>query len=185
MLKSYWKDPVWSAVIAAGVVAAAGAIGTYLLDWWPTIGKALAEVIDFVLDRSSIPNWLIGVMAICTLLILLVLVGAAWNAIRPSRKANLTWLTYTSDSFFGVRWRWKYINNAVGELTTFCPNCDYQVFPEDASAYSAIDRIAFRCDSCQRELATFNESYSALKSKVERFIHQKIRNGTWNSHVGT
>jgi len=29
------------------------------------------------------------------------------------------------------------------------------------------------------QLGNFDESYHLLESKVERFIHQKIRSGTW------
>ena len=87
---------------------------------------------------------------------------------------------YTEDNFFGLRWRWNYGNGQLSTLTTYCPHCDYQVFPANASAYRAIDRIQFHCDSCSAQLGEFEESWDALENKARRFVQQKLRNGTWS-----
>jgi len=184
--KSIWKDPVWSAVIATALVALATAIGTYFFNYWPTIGNWFGAVSDFLTSRTNVANWLLGLLglfALCTLFILGLL---AWVATRPSDHSNPlpSWQTYTTDTFFGLRWRWQYVGGVIERLTTYCPSCDYQIFSEPTNSYTAFDRIGFKCDCCHRQLGTFDESYQSLESKVERFIHQKIRSGTWEIQKG-
>lgn len=180
MLGKLWKDPVWGAVIAAGIVAVLGTVGTYFLDLWPTIGRYIAGIYETAQKPNGLPNWafwLLVLTAIPTLLLALVLV---WQAIAPG-SSPASWRAYLDDHFVGLRWRWKYFSDGtLGDVHSFCPHCDFQVFPRHASSYSAVDRIAFFCDACNRSLATFDESYEELESKIRRFIQQKVRNGTWS-----
>src|SRR6266446_2741647 len=56
MLKKIWRDPVWSKVIATGILggilALVGAIYSESQGWFPTIGQWIAS-------ESKIPNWLL------------------------------------------------------------------------------------------------------------------------------
>lgn len=185
MLKAVWKDPVWSAVIAAGIVAAAGLVATYALDLWPAIGAWARSAWIAAGQLSQAPNWLVWVLALVALPTVLAVIALGWLALRPEQQAS-TWRTYTQDEFLGLRWRWNYF--ASGNLEDplpFCPGCDYQVHPHHASAYAAVDRIGFYCDSCSRNLPTFEESFDSLQSKVRRFIQQRIRTGDWKSPSAT
>src|SRR4029077_5592387 len=87
------------------------------------------------------------------------------------------WGSYTSDSFFGLKWRWRYENGAIQGLLPFCPHCDYQIFPDNTSPFAS--RVDFNCDSCKRNLGTLPETWASLESKVTRFIQQKLRSGAW------
>jgi hypothetical protein len=185
MWKTLWKDPVWSAVIAAVVVAIAGAVGTYLLDLWPAIGNFLSTAVDYILSSSLIPNWVLGLLALLILPTVFILVVVVWDSFSPRAEQAPDWRSYTSDSFLGLRWRWQYLSGSISNLHTFCPHCDYQVFPKNASAFMAVDRISFNCDYCHQNLGAFDESYASIESKIERFIQQKIRNGTWNIQSST
>lgn len=179
MLKSLWKDPVWSAVIASSLVATAGAGGTYLLGLWPTITSAAGLAWNFLLTSTAVPNWLLILIGIAVIPTLLLVVAGIWTLLTRGRPDQGTWADYTSDKFFGLRWRWRYVAGSIDRLNTFCPHCDYQVFPHNASGFAAVYRIGFKCDSCHRSLGEFEEGVGSLESKVERFIQQKIRNGTW------
>ena len=95
---------------------------------------------------------------------------------KPEQSA---WRSYTTDCFFGLRWRWQYgVSGRVEKLLCFCPRCDYQVYPVNVSPYAIVDEIAFSCDSCGSNLATLQESPVSLADKVIRTIHQKIRRTT-------
>src|SRR5450755_704308 len=185
MLKTLWKDPVWSKVISAVILAAASAAGTYALNWWPIIGNLATRAGAFGAATSNVANWLLGVLALMALPALLLVITLAWIWVRPTKQDARNWRAYVSDEFFGLRWQWQYSGGVMSDMYTFCPHCDFQVYPESASAYSAVDRIVFRCESCHHELGVFDESYGSLENKAKRFAQQKIRNDTWSIPSGT
>lgn len=179
MLKRLWKDPVWSAVIAAAVLAAAGAVGTYLLDLWPVISQFFASLARTAGEPSQLPTWLFWLVTAFAIPTVVALVALMWSVVRPA-ESMATWRTYTEDFFLGLRWRWKYFDDGgLRDVVPFCPHCDFQVFPHHASSFVAVERIGFHCDSCGRDLPTFEESYESLESKIHRFIQQRLRRGSW------
>jgi len=183
MLKSIWKDPVWSAVIASAILGVGGAVGTFLLGLWPSIGRWFVDVWTLGGQPSQLANWVVWLSALLSVPTLLFLVALIWTAVRPSQKvADESWRAYTEDEFLGLRWRWDYSpSGRLEHPAPFCPTCDYQVFPHHASAFNVIERIGFHCDSCGRNLPEFDESFDSLSNKVERFIQQKLRTGTWKT----
>ena len=52
MFKKLWKDPVWSKVIATGLIALIASAGVYLLGWLPTLIDVLAKFWNFVIASS-------------------------------------------------------------------------------------------------------------------------------------
>jgi hypothetical protein len=178
-LKAIWNDPVWSKVISAGILALIALGGTYFLNWWPAIGSSFSAGLTYVLARSSFPNWLLGLLGLLAVPTVLLAGVLAWQVFFPPQSKQ-PWIAYTSDIFYNLRWRWHYNRDAsMSRLITFCPHCDFQVFPANASGYAFIDRIFFRCESCARDLGVFDESYESLESKAESFAQQKLRNGSW------
>ena len=81
-----------------------------------------------------------------------------------------------SDEFLGIRWRWRYYGNQgdVDEIHSFCPVCDYEVFPTNIPGC-----VLFRCESCGRDLRSFDMTHADLISRVIRLIQQKLRSGSW------
>jgi len=180
LLKRVWTDPVWSKVIAGVILAVGAAVGTYLLDWWPSIGNGLKKGYEFAGLSTAVRNWLLGVLILLALPAVLLAGVAIWMRVFPSQDGGSDWRFYTSDTFFGLRWRWRYLSDGgIHDVCTFCPRCDYQVYAANVSPYQVVDRIGFRCDSCGGQLAEFDESVRSLEDKVTRFIQQKLRNGTW------
>lgn len=180
MFKKLWHDPVWSKVIAGVILAVGATVATYFLNWWSVIGEFVSQCITFALASTSTPNWFLFVLVLLALPVVILFGVRVWEKIFPSQSSPPSWRTYTTDFFFGLRWRWTY--GSGGEIYnahTFCPHCDFQVFPRDVSSYSVIDHIAFHCESCDCYLGEFQESLASLESKTERFIQQKIRNGSW------
>ncbi|MCL7713402.1 hypothetical protein [Stenotrophomonas mori] len=181
MIRSIWKDPVWSAVIAAGVIAIAGFVGNYFFGYWPKVTSLAASTWGFLTASSYVSHWVLGLLFLGVAPTILLLLAGAWTLVRRESGTSASWENYTADQFFGLRWRWRYVDGHISNLNSFCPNCDFQVFPYQASSYNFIDRIGFSCDSCKSSLGEHDESHAQLKSKVERFIQQKVRNGTWDS----
>lgn len=179
MIKVLWKDPVWGAVIAAGIIGAVGLASTYVLDLWPVIAAYLMDVFTFMRKSSPLPNWLLVILVIATIPSFIIVVALILQAIRSPDHQTPTWESYTSDTFFNLRWRWRYDDGEISRLNSFCPRCDFQVFPVNASAFRAVDRIAFKCDSCHANLTEIDDSYELFANKVRRFIQQKIRNDSW------
>lgn len=177
MLGRIWKDPVWSAVIAAGVVPAL----TYLLGWWPRIFEFATLGWQFLFESSALPNWLLGIAGLLIITTVVFWGALLWSEFGATAQSPSDWRRYREDEFFGLRWRWRwsYSANRIDELRTFCPHCDFQVFAREDSPWDALDRISFSCDSCHSKLREFPESYRSLESKTERFIQQKVRNGSW------
>lgn len=185
-LKKLWHDPVWSKVIAGVILAAGAAIGAYFLNWWSAIGTFFASAGDFARAPTSIPNWGLLILGLLSLPTVVLLSALAWQAVYPQKSTPLSWRTYTTDIYFGLRWRWRYLDDGlIYDTHTFCPHCDFQVYAQDVSSYRFIDHIAFHCDSCGRHLGEFQESPASLENKTKRFIQQKIRNGSWLAPSGT
>lgn len=181
MVKKLWNDPVWSKVIAGVILAAGATIGAYFLNWWPNIGRFIKKGYELAFLSTNVPNWLLGLMSILSLPVILIAAALIWEKIHPKEtKKGPEWLSYRSDIYFNLRWRWNYFEDGnIFDLHTFCPHCDFQVFPHNASSFRMIDRIGFRCDSCGRNLGEMDESPDSLQNKVKRFIQQKLRNGFW------
>lgn len=180
IVKRVWSDPVWSKVIATLIIAAAAAAGSYFLDWWPTIGGALTEAYRFLQASTTLPNWALILGGISSLPSVLLVGALLRHWLWDSDSQSPSWQSYVSDIYFDLRWRWKYLDDGnIYDVHTFCPHCDYQVFAGHVSPYRMIDHIGFKCDSCGRKLAEFQDSYESLENKTKRFIQQKLRNGTW------
>ncbi|HCG9194178.1 MULTISPECIES: hypothetical protein [Vibrio harveyi group] len=184
MIGKIWKDPVWSKIIATGLLALFGAISTYFLDWWPSIKLVFVKGFNYLLNTSEIPNWLIGIMGVCTVITIIVLLLIVKEIFLPS-SGNKTWKSYTCDKFFGLEWHWTFGSNGgeIYNLYSCCTRCQYQVFPQYASSYAAVDSISYKCDSCGSEVGPFSESNEEIESKVRRFIQQKLRTGKWDSET--
>lgn len=171
---------MWAAVIATVISAILGGAGTYVLGLWPSMLNWARFAWNFVIATTSVSHWILGVLGLCAALVTIAVVAAIWTSITGRRSP---WARYRDDNFFGLRWRWTYVGGTIDRIHTFCPKCDFQVFPHDASSYSVIDRICFKCDGCGADLGSFDETYDSLESKATRFVQQKIRNGTWANPI--
>jgi hypothetical protein len=121
MWKKIWTDPVWSKVISAAILGIVGLAGSYVLNWWPAIGAWLAGALAFSASQSLVPHWAIGLVVLLALPTVLLVLIAAWGRIFPGSDEKPNPLTYTSDVFFGIRWRWSFSGHYMSDLHTFCP----------------------------------------------------------------
>lgn len=184
MIKKVWNDPVWSKVIATAIVAVVGVVASFAWGWWPPIGRTIAQAYDYLGSSTEVSNWLILVLALLALFAVAFISVLVWIRFAPTTADAPTWKDYTKDEFFGLKWRWRYrADDTIGDICTFCPICDFQVFPRPARPYpnNQGSSITYDCDGCGEHLADVAEDPNALENKVERSIQQKIRAGTWAS----
>jgi hypothetical protein len=177
VLTKFSRHPVWSNVIAGLIVAGILAVAASTLNWWPTILRAVTAAYYFLGARTPVVNWLLGLLILIALMFVGVIVAIA---IAPaSRPPTPSVQDYTKDTFENLVWRWRYnVHGGIYDLTSFCPHCDFQVYPK-RSPYLAGSQSVYNCASCGRWLGVFNEPVDDLHDRVARLIEQKIRNGTW------
>jgi hypothetical protein len=89
--KEIWRDPVWSKVISAAIIAIAAVVGTFLLALFSQpVSTGLAHGWTYVAADAMVPRWLLG------LLILSALATAVWIAIITSYSGGGTWTKSTA-----------------------------------------------------------------------------------------
>jgi hypothetical protein len=118
-MKNIWKDPVWSKVIAGGILA----ILIYLIDFWPLIWKSTIYIVNLLKISIPIPIWLL-IVVVPTLLIAVPLL----KYFRPNGEPRFT--KYTYDNIFDINWSWRWIppgahrsSYQLSDLTARCPTC--------------------------------------------------------------
>ena len=190
VLKKVWHDPVLSKVIAAGMCAAIPWFVNYLFHLWSwsvqfeKLRKVLGGTWAFLLSATPISHWLIGLGGLIVLLVVLMSMRSVVIAKGSQAEGRLDWYRYTTDIFFGIRWRWKY--EPSGEPTNpicFCPRCDCQLLAHNVGAYSGIDRTAFHCVSCDATVEEIGESLENVEQKVSLLIQKNLRTGAWAGQV--
>jgi uncharacterized membrane protein YhaH (DUF805 family) len=190
LLKRIWNDPVWSKVIAGGILTILALIASYFLNLWHYIADFLKPATGLFVylwelksSTTAVTNWLLAVIVIFALCTLFNVIGLAVNRVRSAEKPEITWQSYREDLFYNIRWRWGYVNNRLADLRSYCANCDYQIFPKRSDRFD--DNIHYDCESCNSLLQTFDEPYPQIESKIARFIEQKIRNEKWREIVSS
>lgn len=177
--KGTWHDPVWSKVISGIILFALGVVGSYFLKWWPSIGRSVVSVWNFLGAKTPVWNWL---LIVSTIWITLTFIEARLASDTAKKRAAPP--PYTSDEFFGVRWRWHYAGREITGLHCLCLKCGLQIYFGNASFYDVIPRVASRCDDCGREVGPFDGDYEALESRVIRLIHRNLRDARAKTATG-
>jgi len=178
-LKKLWSDPVWSKVIAAGIIIILTAAISGFTGFWPTIAIVASAVWSWLTSTIAIPIWLLFVLSICTAVALLVSVLLVVSILRDNSVSEPTSHSYTTDEFFNIRWRWSYMGGGtIYDLYSFCTKCDYQVFPFDTMVYSRFGS-KYKCGDCGEDLGTFAKDQHEVEQEIKLLIQRKIRNGEW------
>jgi hypothetical protein len=195
MFKKVWHDPVWSKVISGLILSALAWAGIHF-GWWTVVSKvarsAARWVFALLTGTSPIPHWLIGLAGFMVLLafVILGLAVAATHSGSESAFARIIppppWLSYTTDTFYKVRWRWTY--RAGGEMTVpvcFCPRCDCQLVAHNRGRVPGMDTTAFHCPACDGYIHEVDKPIDYIEQTVALFIQKKIRNNTWAGRDST
>ena len=95
------------------------------------------------------------------------------------KTSKLDYTTYTEDSVYGAKWKWKWHKNQITNLQCYCPNCSSVLVYDDTSSntrYTDVSKTDFICESCKSKLITSihggnkNYAFNAVKREIERRI---------------
>ena len=186
-LANFWKDPVFSGLIAG--------VGTLLVvnhftdffNWlWNKTTYVGNAVFSWMNEPSEIPKWVLLLLCIwfaCSLIFICLVFYA--NREEPSQEAS--WLDYKEDDFFNLKWRWQYVDNAVSYMNCFCPRCDFQILPRNGSDFKQgriIDISEFACDSCNFVVHRNKSAYDVQEEAI-RHVQRNLRTGDWKLAVSS
>jgi hypothetical protein len=184
MILKIWKDPVWSKVIATGIITVIASLYLYWQYGWLIIKNEAQNAYNFILSSTATPNWLLAIMAIPALLFIFAFAILLKNILTNSKPLKNSYKNYVSDDFFGLKWIWSYYGDgSISNLHSLCPHCDYQVLAKNISSYYAVPKLAFECDECNYSAGVFKGDYSELEQKVKLKIQKNLRTNEWKNKV--
>jgi hypothetical protein len=147
------------------VVVIVALIGGYFLGLWSTLAGWLSSLWYFLTESTLVPNWLLGLFAICAIIV------AGWlgASLRPRRRSPIT----TQDNFFNIRWRWSYDpSGRVQDLTPYCLRCGYRLILKDVGRNLPAGRYECRCEQCGTIACEIDCSIEEFESRVLQRIHE-------------
>jgi hypothetical protein len=116
-----------------------------------------------------VPNWLLGLFAMCAIIV----AGLLGAALRPRRQVERPHQIHAQDNFFNIKWRWSYdASGTVQKLTPYCRHCDHQLVLKNLGGYRVIDRYECRCDHCGVLACELDCSIEEFEGRVLRRIDQ-------------
>lgn len=157
-----WKDPVWSKVIAAVIIAAAGAVYSLVKSWLNDSGS-LEESFKTVFSYQ-VNIWL----AIAVLMTVLIIAGII-KKIR-GRKNQIPVPPFVDDftrcMYQNQIWKWRWVWSPtykfyyVTDLNIECPNCHEGVLD--------LEYMNYRCPKCNAsyEFAWINGNPEGVKKQI-------------------
>mgnify|MGYP000388442698 CR=1 FL=1 len=175
-----WKDPVWSKVISTGIITSIGILISYLAGWLPIFLNFIKDIWAWLFQTTDIAHWLLILISIpCALVFYVVFL---W--LKSLSATEQSFESYISDNFFGLKWRWSYYYEGKisgDDVHCFCPSCDHQLFPQDASSYRVAPEFRYDCPDCGYSIGVIEDDYNQLRHKVILKVQKNIRTGKWKN----
>lgn len=141
----------------------------YLLGLWSELAWALGGLWYLLVDSTPVPNWLLGIFALCALIV------AGWlgASLRPSRASARRSPISSQDIFFNIRWRWSHgPSGRVQDLASYCLRCGERLVLKDVAANRPAARYECRCDRCGMVACEIDCSIEEFEKRVLDQIHQ-------------
>lgn len=182
-VRTAWRDPVLSKVIATAIAAVAGASFLSVGRLWGELIDLFASIWRYLNSTQQVQIWVILIM-IC---LSGMSVGTSFcRAAAFLRKRYAPWRSYTSDLIEDLDWRWTYDGQGqIRDLSAFCPVCNYQLRPKESTELGFF-ATRFRCDYCgdDSDIVAFKgEAKMDVLDRITRMIHRSIRTGDYRSVI--
>lgn len=140
----------------------------YFLGLWSDLGGWLNDLRHFLAASTLVPNWLLGIFAICAI----VVAGLLGAGLRPTRARRPSPIS-TQDNFFNIRWRWSYdASGGVQDLTPYCLRCGNRLVLKHLGNAQPGDRYECRCDRCGAVACEIDCSVEEFENRVLSKIHE-------------
>ena len=146
-------------------VTVAVVVAGYFLGLWSDLASWLDGLWHLLAASTLVPNWLLGLFAICAVIV------AGWlgAALRPRRRSPIS----TQDNFFNIRWRWSYdASGSIQDLTPYCLRCGHRLVLKDIGRTLPADRYECRCDRCGTVACEIDCTVEEFESRVLQRIHE-------------
>jgi predicted RNA-binding Zn-ribbon protein involved in translation (DUF1610 family) len=172
--KKLWRDQVFSKVISDRIIAIVGSLSLgAVVYWWKEFIRILGVAWNFLGDSTSVPNWLIGLLSFCALLVLL---GLLVLILTTLKKTCPDFRTYNTDVIYNVRWNWQYDSyGRIRSVLPFCPACGYQITPIPEESYRVTTAVIFSCPHCGGFEEKVEESFEEIEEHIVKVIQLKLR----------
>ncbi len=158
--------PVRGKIVVPAIIAALAA--AYFTGLWSLLGQWFTALWYLLSESTLVPNWLLGIFAICALIV----AGLLGAGLRPTRQARRPSQIHAQDNFFNIKWRWSYdASGGVQELTPYCRHCDNQLVLKKLGRH-APDRYECRCDHCGALACELDCSVEEFEARVLNRIDQ-------------
>lgn len=169
-LRTIWKDPVWSKVIATGILII---IGYVLKDYnfrnlfllistlLPWLDQSITIKIYYIFGMIFIPA-LFGVY-----------IGRARN--NHSVVKEPSWKIIDMDRNFGINWRWENISfEKVKNIRPFCQKCDFELKTKGPTSHY-VQFVCFNCH-CPIKLIckSYNETIDLVRKRAQHIHRQAL-----------
>lgn len=183
MRKSARQLGFWGTVAAGVLASVLGAAALSATSWGAmACGWLLASsrpVISHLRGTSELPNW--GVYLLALISAHAVIARARRLTMPNSPSVD----SYNQDDFFGVRWRWSFIDGHPLSPWAFCPRCDTQLVYSHVGSTYGVDGMStvLHCETCGADVHRHRGDKDYLVASVVRQIDRKIRNGEWRAAI--
>lgn len=161
-IKNIWKDPVWSKVIAAAIIAVAGALYS-LVKSWLNENVSLEEAFKIVFS-FQVNLWL----AIAVVIMVLIIVGVIKKIKTNKQRVPVPPFVndFTRGMYQNQVWKWRWVWSPthkfyyVTDLNIECPNCHDGVLD--------LEHMNYRCPKCNAsyEFAWINGNPEGVKKQI-------------------
>ena len=153
--------------VAAAIIVVL-AVG-YVIGLWSLLGEWLGALWYLLAASTLVPNWLLGIFAMCAIII----AGMLGASLRPTRQAAPPAQVHAQDTFFNIKWRWSYDEQArVQKPTPYCLRCDHPLVMKNVGSYGSVDRYECRCDHCGALACEIDCSLEEFERRVLQRIDQ-------------
>lgn len=175
LIKKVWKDPVWSKVISAGILALFVWLG-YQFDF---IRNDKTIFFEFFQQEVKIQVWIVFLILIINIVLLFLSVRYILTLYKVDE--DDLFHSYCYDKILGLTWRWDYSTiDQIINLHSFCPNCDFQLIKKMDKGFLY---YSDHCSGCGFELTSDIVNSRRFEENVILKIQQKIRNSEWKTVV--
>lgn len=163
-----------AAAILTGVAQIQGWIN--LADCWMFAKTTFAGFLLWLTYKTSVPNWLLIPLSFALLAWIAVLTIAAATRRRQAASRSFSPYDYTTDTFFGLRWRW--CDSGPYDIVPFCSACDLQIDPVRSGSYLSVAPLRFYCKLCDSvlyEVGHGDTDLDDLQREVTLLIQRDVR----------
>ena len=136
---------------------------------WSTLSAWVAGMGRFLAASTEVPNWLLGLFALCAVIV------AGWlgASLRPQRARPRGAPISSEETFFNIRWRWSYEESgAVRDLTPHCLRCGHRLVLQDLDHRPPVRRYECRCERCGSVACEIDCPVEEFEQRVLQRIHE-------------